>query len=151
METSEPRESRSPLRELTVRLDSGGGNRLEMQFVENGGTVNLKLRTQDQQVAASLRGDISTLESDLIGRGWKAELTASGDPPARPAVAPSTERADAQSQTRATQSTLPAGGLNLGSGRDSEAHDRQRSWAREEQELLELAALRRLAVKGGAK
>lgn len=141
---------RTALRELTLRVDSGSGRRVDLQFVENGGAVSLKLRTQDVQVADSLRVGLPQLESDLSSRGWKAELNPASGQASKHVAADSADRSEQQGtlSTRGAGATDGPGQHRMGSGADSGSRQQQRTWSSDEQELLEMAALRRLAAKG---
>lgn len=151
---SKPSGPRTALRELTVRLEAGTGRRVDMQFVEARGAVNLKLRTHDQQIADTLRVNISQLESDLNTRGWKAELSPSADSLKRFSGTEDADRLSPAWRTAPGRGQNSPGSLNqtsMGSGEHSDSPRREWDWSSDEQELAEMAALRRLAVKGGLK
>lgn len=144
--------SRGIRRELTVRLDAGSDRRVDLQFVETRGAVNLRLRTQDQQTADALRGSIAQMESDLNARGWKAELTPARESSTGMATPEESSRGLPTWRMRSGIGISPAEGPQRAAtdlGDPSDSRRRGQEWPADEQEILELAALRRLAVKGG--
>lgn len=147
----EPPGTRSPLRQLTVRLESGAQSRLDVQFTEAGGSVNVKIRTHSDLVAGALLGEVSQLESDLNSRGWRAELSALRSTSEGLPGGEDHSRHSEKSRTgtlRGNTFQESTGQSPTSSEHSSDSPKRQRDWSSDEQELSDLAALRRLAVKG---
>jgi hypothetical protein len=150
----EPPGPRPPLRQLTVRLESGADRRLDVQFTEAGGSVNVKIRTQSDLMASALRSEVSQLESDLNSRGWRADLSASRS---ISEALPGREDPPRQAESLRTGTVRgnafqgSAGQPPTNSEHGFDSPKRQRDWSSDEQELSDMTALRRLAVKGGRK
>lgn len=70
-ETSAP----SPAREMVMRIQGGAGEVISVRLLDQGGQVQVAVRSSDPFTAAQLRQDLSSLTNNLDRIGWKADTT----------------------------------------------------------------------------
>jgi hypothetical protein len=63
----------SPAKEMVVRLQGNAGEVISVRLLDQGGQVQVAVRSSDPFTAAQLRQDLSSLTSSLDRIGWKAE------------------------------------------------------------------------------
>ncbi len=67
-------------KEVAIRLQSQSGESINVKLVDQGGQVQVTVRSSDPEAASALRQDLSSLTSSLDKAGWKPEVTvASGN------------------------------------------------------------------------
>jgi hypothetical protein len=126
-----PRETAAaPLRTLSLELpagDAAGGRKAEVQvrFVERGGEVYVAVRSEDRELASTLRGGLGHLADRMETQGYRAEIWRAPEP----------ARADQQETGSRDARDTSGGGGNSGGGGRRQGRDRP-AWlaALEEQE-----------------
>ncbi|MBV9761645.1 MAG: hypothetical protein JO340_13875 [Acidobacteriaceae bacterium] len=79
----------SPAREVVLRVQGNSGEVVSVRLLDQGGQVQLAVRSNDPSTASQLRQDLSALTNSLDRIGWKADPAAStslqpvNQPPAR--------------------------------------------------------------------
>lgn len=66
----------SPAKEMVVRIQGDGGEVVNVRVLDQGGQVQVAVRSSDPVTAAQLRQDLSSLTSSLDRIGWKADTAA---------------------------------------------------------------------------
>jgi hypothetical protein len=66
-----------PAKEVVVRLEGQSGESISVRLVDQGGQVQVAVRSSDPATATQLRQDLSSLTSNLDRAGWKPEILAS--------------------------------------------------------------------------
>jgi hypothetical protein len=86
-----------PAKEMIMRLQGGAGEVISVRLVDQGGQVQVAVRSSDPFTAAQLRQDLSSLTNNLDRIGWKADTTSA---PTQQTTAPhDTARQDNESQS----------------------------------------------------
>ncbi len=62
-------------KEVAIRLEGQSGQTINVKLVDQGGQVQVSVRSNDPAAATALRGDLSSLASNLDKAGWKPEIT----------------------------------------------------------------------------
>ena len=62
-------------KEVAIRLQNESGETINVKLVDQGGQVQVTVRSSDPSAAASLREDLSSLTSSLEKVGWKSEIS----------------------------------------------------------------------------
>ena len=62
-------------KEVAIRLQNESGETINVKLVDQGGQVQVTVRSSDPSAAASLREDLSSLTSSLEKVGWKSEVS----------------------------------------------------------------------------
>lgn len=62
-------------KEIAIRLQGESGETIDVKLVDQGGQVQLSVRSSDPATASSLRQDLSSLTSSLDKAGWKPEIS----------------------------------------------------------------------------
>jgi hypothetical protein len=62
-------------KEVAIRLEGQSGQTINVKLVDQGGQVQVSVRSNDPVAATALRGDLSSLASNLDKAGWKPEIT----------------------------------------------------------------------------
>lgn len=85
----------SAAREMVVRVQGSSGEVVSVRLLDQGGQVQVAVRSNDPSTASQLRQDLSSLTGTLDRIGWKADaaVTTSGQPLQQPMA-----RSDAESQ-----------------------------------------------------
>lgn len=63
----------TPAKEILMKIQGQSGETISVRLVDQGGQVQIGVRSSDPNTAASLRQDLSSLTSNLERAGWKAE------------------------------------------------------------------------------
>ena len=63
-------------KEVAIRLEGQSGQTINVKLTDQGGQVQVSVRSNDPAAATALRGDLSSLASNLDKAGWKPEITA---------------------------------------------------------------------------
>lgn len=63
------------MKEVVVKIQGQSGETISVRLVDQGGQVQVGVRSTDPSTAASLRQDLSSLASNLERSGWKTETT----------------------------------------------------------------------------
>jgi hypothetical protein len=134
---------------LAVQLKSADGQRVDLQFVESRGGVHIRIRTSDLGMQAELGAELRQFEADTQSRGWKTEMRAPAahvEDPRLPRLEDRHSLVDRAAQLKASETSVakPAH-TGMQFGRDPETGRQARDWQAEQQELMELSALRRLS------
>lgn len=62
-------------KEVAIRLQSESGETINVKLVDQGGQVQVTVRSTDPDAASALRQDLSSLTSSLDKAGWKPEIS----------------------------------------------------------------------------
>jgi len=62
-------------KEVAIRLEGQSGQTINVKLVDQGGQVQVSVRSNDPAAATALRGDLSSLASNLDKAGWKPDIT----------------------------------------------------------------------------
>lgn len=149
--TAETDAPASPLRTVQVQLGDAPGEGVNVRFVESGGVVKVTVRTQDESLAHALNAEAPALESRLQSQGWSGEfhsveaVAAELRTPDGPSVSGT---APARQQEAAGAPVVRQAQAGPGAGSGDANRRPSASWAEQNEELLNTAALRRLAQKG---
>lgn len=65
----------STAREMVVRLQSDSGESVSVRLLDQGGQVQVAVRSSDPLTAAQLRQDLTSLTSNLDRIGWRTDAT----------------------------------------------------------------------------
>jgi hypothetical protein len=100
-----------------------------------------------------LGAELRQFEADTQSRGWKTEMRPAA-PPVEDRVASRVEDrlslADRAAQLKAAETSITKSShAGMQFGRDPETGRQARDWQAEQQELMEMSALRRLSNQGG--
>ena len=93
----------SPAKEMVVRIQGDGGEVVNVRVLDQGGQVQVAVRSSDPVTAAQLRQDLSSLTSNLDRIGWKADTAAA--PTAQAPGLHDASRPDSESQSGQKGST----------------------------------------------
>lgn len=63
-----------PAKEIAIRLQGRSGETINVKLVDQGGQVQVTVRSSDPAAASALRQDLSSLTSSLDKAGWKPEI-----------------------------------------------------------------------------
>ena len=94
----------SPAKEMVVRFQGDAGEVISVRLLDQGGQVQVAVRSSDPFTAAQLRQDLSSLTSSLDRIGWKADAPAAQTP--QTPTLHDTSRSDSESQNGHKASTL---------------------------------------------
>ena len=64
----------TPAKEVVVRLQGQSGETISVRLVDQGGQVQVAVRSSDPLTATALRQDLSSLTNGLERAGWRSEL-----------------------------------------------------------------------------
>jgi hypothetical protein len=62
-----------PTRQISLKLESGGAARVNIDLTQKAGRVQVTVRTQDRELTKSLQTDLGDLVGRLETKGFKAE------------------------------------------------------------------------------
>jgi hypothetical protein len=62
-------------KEVVMKIQGQSGETISVRLVDQGGQIQVGVRSSDPNTAASLRQDLSSLTSNLERAGWKTEAT----------------------------------------------------------------------------
>jgi hypothetical protein len=94
----------SPAKEMVVRFQGDAGEVISVRLLDQGGQVQVAVRSSDPFTAAQLRQDLSSLTSNLDRIGWKADAPAAQTP--QTPTLHDASRSDSESQNGHKGSTL---------------------------------------------
>lgn len=145
-------EHRPPLRAVQVQVGEVEGRSVQLRFVESAGTVRVSVRTEDQGLAAALTMGSEGLQARLQSQGWRSEF--------HPVVSTSADLREGaglsssepgQTLVRETTGGTPlvrGPQTGMGAGADDPNRRQNTTWAEQNEELMNTAALRRLSQRG---
>ena len=110
-----------PPRGISLRLDSPGAARVDVQVVERSGKVQVAVRSTDGDLSSSLRQNLGDLVSNLENKGFKTETWAPAD---RLSVA-STDAGNDVGNRNSSHSDGFGNRPDHGGGRDGGGHRQQ--------------------------
>lgn len=87
-------------KEVAIRLQSESGETINVKLVDQGGQVQVMVRSTDPDAASALRQDLSSLTSSLDKAGWKPEISMAAGNSFEP-------MAQASHQERGSQDSTP--------------------------------------------
>jgi hypothetical protein len=64
----------NPANQMTVRVEGGSGQVISVRFLNQGGQVEVAVRSSDPATASQLRQELTSLTGNLDRIGWKADL-----------------------------------------------------------------------------
>jgi len=62
-----------PTRQISLKLEGSDSTKVNVQLTERAGTVQIAVRTADQELTKSLQGDLGDLVGRLASKGFKTE------------------------------------------------------------------------------
>ena len=62
-------------KEVAIRLQNESGETINVKLIDQGGQVQVTVRSTDPSTATSLRDDLSSLTSSLEKAGWRSEVS----------------------------------------------------------------------------
>ncbi len=139
----------SPLRAVQIQIDEAQGQSVNLRFVESGGEVRVSVRTQDTVLAAALNAGSPALENNLHAQGWSGGFHAGSESQESRGSGVQQLRTSGTSDTAAAPAVRGSQmGMGTGNGSGDTGRQHAASWAEQNEELMNTAALRRLSQRG---
>jgi hypothetical protein len=115
------------VREIVVTIPSGSGRGVEVQIIEQNGSVHVTVRTNNNELNATLRGELSDLVRVLEEKGLKAETWTPAD------TYPSSNANELKASTSQSQNNYGSGAGSQGEGGGGNRGGSQQQQKQEEQ------------------
>jgi hypothetical protein len=108
---SEPIQSShsTPANQMSVRVEAGSGQVINVRFLNQGGQVEVAVRSSDPTTASQLRQELTSLAGNLDRIGWKTDFTGTQ-------LHQTSALHDTSGSDRNSQETLKGSNLDWGEG-----------------------------------